>query len=259
MPAPRIDINSLPSATRERLLSQFASKDSFFSPQSTEQKEEKGDKEKKRKSSPSRKRESLVPSMAPTLVRSVTVSPDGNEVRIILAVNPSTLKTAQQKGVFVGKDGHVHFFTKAPIAKAEKALKLALSPHAAHSASWGQVPIELEYNLLFPYPSSTPKKHLHKIGPHLERPDGENVVKGVTDAMTAVGFWSDDSLLANYIVKKRRTTQSPCISIRIANLMPKFLQLYRDTEELEAPTLFSAPGTVPTPAETNPLSSLPKD
>lgn len=200
------------------------------------------------------KKKTLTPDMADKLVRSVKVSEDGNEVKIIMALDPSQTSTAQQKGAFVGKDGKVHFFTKAKIAKAEKTLKLALSPYAHYSRAWGEVPIEVIFDYYFSYPSGTPKKKMHRIGPMNERPDASNITKGICDAMTESGFWPDDSFINTEISRKRRTTGPACTKITITNLQPKFDALYRDTEQHEAPTLFNTSDAKPT--ETNPLADL---
>ena len=200
------------------------------------------------------KKKTLTPDMSDSLVKSVNVSEDGNEVRIVLAVDPSSLPTAQQKGAFVGKDGKVHFFTKSKIAKAGKALSKALSPYSHLTKKWGKVPIQLTYDSYFSYPTGTPKRDRHKIGPHLERPDGDNLLKLPADILTEVGFWGDDAWIDNYIIRKRRTTGPACTKITIENLQPKFESLYRDTEEHDAPTLFNASHSKP--SETNPLAEL---
>lgn len=204
----------------------------------------------------SRKKKTLTPDMADDLVKSIKVSNDGNEVRIILGLQPGMLGTAQQKGAFVGKDGRVHFFTKAKIAKAEKTLRNALSPHAHYSRGWGDVPIEVVFDYFFPYPSGTPKKHQHRIGPMNERPDASNITKGVCDAMTEAGFWPDDSFINTETSRKRRTTGPSCVRITITNLQPKFEALYRDTEEHDKPTLFARTKEAAKPTESNPLSDL---
>lgn len=203
----------------------------------------------------SRKKPTLTPDMAGDLVKEVVVSEDGNEVKILMSLDPSMVSTAQQKGAFVGKDMKVHFFTKAKIAKAQKAIKMALSPYAHHSRKWGEVPIEVSFNYFFSYPSGTPKKDRHRIGPMNERPDVSNITKGICDAMTEAGFWPDDSFINKEINRKCRTTGPACTKIVITNLMPKFEALYRQTEAHDAPTLFSMQ-PAPKPAETNPLSDL---
>ena len=200
-------------------------------------------------------RQTLTPDMAEGLVKAVDVSDDGNTVRIILSLDPSMVSTAQQKGAFVGKDGKVHFFTKAKIAKAAKTLRIALSPHAQLSRRWGNVPIEVVFDYFFAYPSSTPKKDRHRIGPMNERPDVSNITKGICDAMTEAGFWVDDSYINNEFNRKRRTNGPACTRITIVNLRPKFEALFRATEENESPTLFQKE-TVSRPEEQNPLSEL---
>lgn len=203
------------------------------------------------------KKKTLTPDMADNLVKSVRVSEDGNEVKIILSVNPGTIPTAQGKGAFVDKVGHVHFFTKPKQRKAEQTFQTALEPYAIKSGRWGEVPIDLDFRLFFPYPESTPKKLRHKIGPHCKKPDGDNVCKGLIDSMTRAGFWKDDSYINTYHIYKRYTTGPSCIVVKITNLQPKFDALYRVTEEHDAPTLFSA--SAAKPEETNPLSDLMAD
>lgn len=198
-------------------------------------------------------KKTLTPDMADNLVKSVNVFDNGNRIQILLAVNPAQLPTAQQKGAFVGKDGKVHFFTKGKVAKAGKALAKALAPYARMTESWGKVPIQFTFDTYFQYPTGTPKKNLHKIGPHLERPDGDNLLKLPADILTEVGFWKDDCVIDNYIIRKRRTTGPACIKMTIENLQPKFEALYRETEECNHPTLFQSQETLAKPAETNPL------
>jgi len=203
---------------------------------------------------PRGKKKTLTPDMAENLVKSVKVSEDGNQISILLALDPSSVPTAQQKGAFVGKDNKVHFFTKSKVAKAGKALAKALAPYSKYTARWGKVPIQLTYDSYFAYPASTPKKDRHKIGPHLERPDGDNLLKLPADILTEIGFWGDDAWIDNYIIRKRRTTGPACTKITVENLQPKFDALYRDTEQHAAPTLFNQSDAKP--KEANPLAEL---
>lgn len=254
MPAPRINPALMSAATRanlERIQGRMVQKS--FSLTSNIGNSEPNELKPKTEHIRGKKK-TLTPDMADSLVKSVKVSEDGNVVTILLAVDGNSLPTAQQKGAFVGKDGKVHFFTKAKIAKAGKALAKALSPYASLTSKWGRVPIQFTFDAYFPYPTSTPKKDRHKIGPHLERPDGDNLLKLPADILTEVGFWADDSLIDTYIIRKRRTTGPTCIKLTIENLQPKFEALYRDTEEHDAPTLFRQ--STATPSETNPLSEM---
>ena len=259
MGAPRINLALLSASTRanlEKALGNSVSSatSSVLSPSKAT--EGVATEEKLSKKPISRKKKTLTPDMAEGLVKSVKVSEDGNEVKIVLAVAPDSLSTAQQKGAFVGKDGRVHFFTKSKIAKAAKALSIALSPYAHLSGDWGEVPIELTFDAYFAYPSGTPAKYRYKIGPHTSRPDGDNLLKLPADVMTDVGFWKDDSKIGTYIIRKRRTTGPACIVIKIKNLQPQFEALYAETEEFVAPTLFNEGKGAKTPFETNPLEDL---
>ncbi|MBO6031861.1 MAG: RusA family crossover junction endodeoxyribonuclease [Prevotella sp.] len=200
------------------------------------------------------RKKTLTPDMADTLVKAVKILEDGNEVKIILAIDPGSIPTAQGKGAFVDNSGHIHFFTKPKQRKAEQTFQSALEPYADNSGRWGEVPIELDFKLFFPYPESTPKKYRHKIGPHCKKPDGDNVCKGLIDSMTKAGFWKDDSYINTYHIYKRYTTGPSCIVVKITNLKPKFDALYRATEEHDSPTLFNTSDEKP--AETNPLSEL---
>lgn len=249
MSVPTVNVANMSEAVRANLMRQRE----FFagSPSKAEAKPE----EKPAAAKKSRKKHTLTPDEAANLVRSVKVSEDGNEVRLVLAINPATIPTAQGKGAFVDKGGHVHFFTKPAQRKAEKAFEVALSPYAHLSRSWGEVPVEVQLDLYFEYPSGTPKKNLHKIGPHTQRPDGDNCAKGELDAMTKAGYWPDDSFINTLVIRKRRTTGPACIVIKIKNLQPLFEALYADTEAYDNPTLFSSP-SAGKPEETNPLSDL---
>ena len=251
MPAPRINPALLSAETRANL-ARVQAQLSLGSIAGTLEREEEPETSPKK---PRAKKKTLTPDMADGLVKSVTVSEDGNEVKIVMAVNPGMTSTAQQKGAFVGKDRRVHFFTKAKIAKVEKTLKIALSPYAHYSRGWGEVPIEVIFDYFFPYPSGTPKKDRHRIGPMNERPDASNITKGICDAMTESGFWPDDSFINTETSRKRRTTGPSCIRITITNLQPKFEALYEATEEHDSPTLFNKSQNV-IPEETNPLSEL---
>lgn len=251
MPIPRINPKLMSAAARanlERLQMQFA--------QPNENKNEVVEETKGKTKPIPRKKKTLTPDIAHELVKGVKISEDGNEVKIVLGLSPAETPTAQQKGAFVGKDGKVHFFTKAKIAKAEKAMKIALEPYAHYTRKWGRVPIEVVFKFLFPYASGTPKKERHKIGPMLERPDVDNIVKLHLDCLTQVGYWEDDSLVNTLHLAKRRTTGPSCITITITNLQPKFDALYRETEDHDNPNLFNPSAAAQKPSETNPLSDL---
>ena len=166
----------------------------------------------------SRKRKYLTPDMANTLVKSCETSPDGTEVRIVLGVDPYMVPTAQQKGAFVGKDNRVHFFTKAKVAKSEKALIKALSPLAHHFEGWGNAPRMLLMDFCFPFPKSTPKKEMVHYTYHSERPDLDNMCKGVLDSLTQSKFWEDDNVISELHLRKFRVLTDPKVVITVRKL-----------------------------------------
>lgn len=59
-----------------------------------------------------------------------------------------------------------------------------------------------------PYPKSTPKKRLIEGMPHQKKPDWDNYIKGLQDAISDVGLVSDDGILSEGFVAKRYTVSS---------------------------------------------------
>ena len=258
MSAPRLKLNLVSSAVKTNIEKVLAASGANVSKLVADiEDEERETKETKKK--PIKKgvrHRAVTPEEAPALVKSVHVSPDKNTIKIILALNPNRLPTAQHKGVFTDKQGRVHFFTQSHIRKAEKTFELALAPYAHLAKEWGRVPVEFSFLFLFSYPSGTPKREMHKIGPMDVAPDVDNIYKGVGDAAMRAGFCEDDKLVNNLVVRKRRTTGPACVVFTVTNLQPKFEALYKETEAHESPTLFNNPSEDKKPSETNPLSEV---
>jgi Holliday junction resolvase RusA-like endonuclease len=61
-------------------------------------------------------------------------------------------------------------------------------------------PVRLTVNFFFPVPKKM--KNVSDYLPHVAKPDADNLVKAVMDAMTDTGVWSDDSLVYSSIVEK---------------------------------------------------------
>ena len=183
----------------------------------------------------SRKKHTLTPDEAANLVGEVLVKKEGTQVEIVLLCDPYTLPTAQQKGVFIGKDGHVHFFTKTKVRKASQTLKSALSPLSVHFSDWGDCPIGLAVDFCFSYPTGTPKKDRVDYGYHTARSDVDNLFKGLGDALTESGFWKDDSVIADLHLRKFRVIGKPHIKIVVTKLRKSSLEecsLFEGREEL---------------------------
>jgi len=103
-------------------------------------------------------------------------------------------------------------FTKTGIAytptktrDAEEAFWLQSRVHAPRKPIEGAVRLELSFNM--PIPKSREKAIKEKVGngewvPHIIRPDVDNMVKLVTDAMNK-RFWNDDSQVCVIIANKQ--------------------------------------------------------
>ncbi len=78
-------------------------------------------------------------------------------------------------------------------------------------------PVHLDITFFMPIPKSTPKKKaeiMRKEGlPHIKRPDLDNLVKLVKDALNGV-FWKDDSQIFSMNVSKKYS-ENPATEITI--------------------------------------------
>ena len=61
----------------------------------------------------------------------------------------------------------------------------------------GRVVVDMRFN--FVRPKSTPKKVVHK----LKKPDYDNLAKSITDSLQNVGFYKDDALITDCMMRKR--------------------------------------------------------
>lgn len=71
-------------------------------------------------------------------------------------------------------------------------------------------PVVVHVTAYFPYPKSTPKKHLIDLRWHTKKPDADNIAKAVLDALSC---WRDDSQVASLVVWKRFTTGEPLTEV----------------------------------------------
>lgn len=170
----------------------------------------------------SRKRKYLTPDMAETLVKSCKVSEDGTEVKFVLGCSPYMIPTAQLKKIAV-IGGHPRIYKQPKVQKAEKTITLAMQPYAHLFKDWRGCPVAVYYDFLYEYPKGTPKKELIDYAYSIHKNDLDNSEKGCGDALTAAGFWEDDSRLAELHLRKFRTITKPRIILTIRKL-PKVLK-----------------------------------
>lgn len=236
-PTPKMSGGSLPMPTRT---AETKKVHGIIHADKKKQDEEEGKKK-------SRKKEWLKPYMADTLVKRVEVSEDKNTVKFVLGCDPNFIPTAQEKGLFITKDRKAIFYLKKPQKDLETTLIMAMSKYRHLTREWGEVPIEVSLEYLYPYPKSTPKKDLFRISAKTTVSDVENLNKAVLDSLTRCdykdklgrdswrgngapqkGFWKDDSFIVNLNAKKRFVMALPRVNIIIRNLKPQFDKLHEE-------------------------------
>jgi crossover junction endodeoxyribonuclease RusA len=103
--------------------------------------------------------------------------------------------TSQQKGVMVIA-GKPRFFKRKHVKQAENDITALLMPHRPKTPLVG--PVRLLVVWAYPWRKSEPKRNRERgYMPCDTRPDCSNIVKGLEDCMTRLGFWGDDSQVAD--------------------------------------------------------------
>jgi len=110
---------------------------------------------------------------------------------------------AQQKGACVIQ-GKIRFFTKAKIKEAERQWRAILGPMVPEKPLEGA--LNLCVTLHFPWRKVDKKAQKQfKVMPIPTRPDCSNLIKLLEDQMTKLGFWKDDSQIAELTIRKFRS------------------------------------------------------
>lgn len=99
---------------------------------------------------------------------------------------------------FVGRD-------KKGLA-ADKNMQALLFPFRPTKPFSGALTLKVGWN--YPYRKNEPKKNRNKPIPCVTRPDADNILKGLIDAMTKVGFWKDDSQIFKLYFEKYYSEKS---------------------------------------------------
>lgn len=86
---------------------------------------------------------------------------------------------------FVGRDSK-----GLAVDKMLQKLLLPFKPVVPYESA-----VELHVRWVYPYRKSEPKKNRKAPLPCITRPDADNLLKGLLDAMTKVGFFKDDSVI----------------------------------------------------------------
>lgn len=126
------------------------------------------------------------------------------ELKFFLPMIPPTV-TAQMHKVTV-RNGHPVFYDPPEVKDAKNKLTAALIKHKPDAPYTRGVRLEARW--CFP-------KGRHEDGEYrTTRPDTDNLQKLLKDCMTAVGFWTDDALVASETIEKF-WSDIPGIFIRI--------------------------------------------
>lgn len=101
-----------------------------------------------------------------------------------------------------GKRGGQHF-TPAKTRHYQHAIKLE-AQHRLNGQAPLQGPVWLDVTAVFPVPASWPKWRQRQAlagAPHARKPDGDNILKNVKDALNGVAY-RDDAQVAFQCVRK---------------------------------------------------------
>ena len=109
--------------------------------------------------------------------------------------------------------------SKHPVHAFKAAIRAAF---IAEAKKWRTIqgPVYVGIHVWFAMPASWSKKKqsAHAGQYHAQKPDADNVMKAVLDALTDCGVWVDDSQVASCHVIKRWAGQGPQTFIEIVEL-----------------------------------------
>ena len=154
-------------------------------------------------------------------------------MRLDIPIDPSTIPTAQEKGVRIlkVKGKSVPMFYKAAALKAfEKQLSDYLTPLYPRLRIPEGKAAYVHITYLFPYPKSTPKRDRIDMARMIRRPDGDNLSKALIDNLCDLyrkdkttkkwyvsqrRFIPDDGAVNPLVISKFRTTKEPKVVVTI--------------------------------------------
>lgn len=105
----------------------------------------------------------------------------------------------------VSRKGFAYTPGKHPIRSYRQAIELL----AKATGKRMDGPVCLEVEAIFQRPASHwGATALKRTAPLWPRADGDNVIKGVADALTSAGVWGDDSQVVEWRIRKRFAARS---------------------------------------------------
>jgi Holliday junction resolvase RusA-like endonuclease len=99
--------------------------------------------------------------------------------------------------------GYVHTYNPPEYTK----YKMELAKKIGELKRIGQIKTDAGYTMVavtfyLTYPMSTAKKRIIDLAPHFKKPDGDNFLKGLLDAMSDASIFANDSNIADFCVRK---------------------------------------------------------
>ena len=108
-------------------------------------------------------------------------------------------------------------YTPKTTVDYEKAVQLAYQKQFKNEKPFDN-PVQMEVTFYFQVPKSYTKKHRLEFArenkPHTKRPDLDNLVKAVTDALNGLAY-KDDSQIYSMVIQKWETLEESNIEIKI--------------------------------------------
>jgi Holliday junction resolvase RusA-like endonuclease len=118
-------------------------------------------------------------------------------IRATINGQPSTV-TAQQKGVCV-VNGKPVFYTKKKVANAQRSIVAHLAPARPAKPMTGNIAMTLIWTFAHPKGSKQKGDTIW----HNKRPDLDNLVKGVLDALKPAGWIEEDARICALLAMKQ--------------------------------------------------------
>ncbi len=102
-----------------------------------------------------------------------------------------------------GKPSFVHVYNPAEYTNYKAAIALMCKDArlGLKKGTYGRIFV----TFYMTYPKSTPKKNLIDNAPHVKKPDWDNYIKGLQDALQDSGIMLNDSAISDGAVRKRYT------------------------------------------------------
>ena len=139
------------------------------------------------------------------------------ELHLIVSGEP--VGQPRHKVCTIGGRARMYLPTKHPVHAYKAAIRAAF---IQATGQWDMIegPVHVGIHVWFVMPASWSKKKRasHAGQYHAQKPDADNVVKAVLDALTDCYAWRDDSQVASVQVIKRWAGQEPTTLIEIVEL-----------------------------------------